>query len=100
MLKGEDLMVIEKDVMVPMRDEIHLAADIYRPDVTEKVPALICLIPYGKEIPALSLTLPPQARPSSLWNGVIEAGDINAVVTHGYGHVIADDAGSAVQKEF
>jgi uncharacterized protein len=86
-------MIIEKDVKVPMGDGIHLGADIYRPDVTEKIPALVALSPYGKEIQALSLTLPPQARSSALWNGVIEAGDINEVVNHGYGHVIADARG-------
>jgi putative CocE/NonD family hydrolase len=87
-------MIITKDVRVPMRDGVHLAADIYRPDTDRKVPALLALSPYGKELQALSLTLPPQARPSALWNGAIEAGDICAVVGHGYGHVIADVRGT------
>lgn len=48
-----------------MRDGGHLAADIYRP-TQGKVPALLALSPYGKELQALALTLPPQARPSPL----------------------------------
>jgi predicted acyl esterase len=71
-------MKIEKNVRVPMRDGVHLAADIYRPVVDHKVPALLALSPYGKELQALALTLPPQARPSPLWDGGIEAGDIRA----------------------
>ena len=87
-------MKIEKDVRIPVRDGVHLAADIYRPEGTGKVPALLALSPYGKELQALSLTLPPQARPNPLWNGAIEAGDIRAVVGRGYGHVIADMRGT------
>lgn len=82
------------DVMVPMRDGVKLAVDVYRPKTLEKVPALLALGPYGKALQALSLTLPPQARPSPLWDGCIEAGDIRRVVGHGYGHVIADVRGT------
>jgi putative CocE/NonD family hydrolase len=87
-------MTIEKDVYIPMRDGVHLAADIYRPHTDRKVPALLALSPYGKELQALALTMPPQARPSPLWDGGIEAGDIRAVVGRGYGHVIADVRGT------
>jgi|SRR5262245_4029600 len=87
-------MKIEKDVRIPMRDGVHLAADIYRPTADGKVPALLALSPYGKELQALALTMPPQARPSPLWDGGIEAGDIRAVVEHGYAHVIADVRGT------
>ena len=73
-------MRIIKDVRIPMRDGVHIAADIYLPDGVEKVPALLAISPYGKELQAQALTLPPQARPSHLWNGAIEAGDIRAVV--------------------
>ena len=77
-------MSVEKNVRIPMRDGVHLAADIYRPPTPGKVPALLALSPYGKELQALALTLPPQARPSPLWDGGIEAGDISAVIEHGY----------------
>jgi predicted acyl esterase len=87
-------MSVEKNVRIPMRDGVHLAADIYRPPTPGKVPALLALSPYGKELQALALTLPPQARPSPLWDGGIEAGDISAVIEHGYAHVIADVRGT------
>ena len=40
----------EKNVYVAMRDGIHLAVDIYRPDAREKFPALLAISPYGKDI--------------------------------------------------
>jgi uncharacterized protein len=41
-------ITIERDVMVPMRDGVRLAADIYRPITAEPVPALVVRLPYGK----------------------------------------------------
>jgi hypothetical protein len=32
-------MIAEKDVLVPMRDGVKIAADVYRPDTEEKLPA-------------------------------------------------------------
>lgn len=87
-------MKIEKDIKIPMRDGVHIAADIYRPEGTDKVPALLAISPYGKELQAQALTLPPQARPGHLWNGGIEAGDIHEVVNNGYAHIIADIRGT------
>ena len=59
-----------------------------------KSTSITCISPYGKELQAQALTLPPQARPSHLWNGAIEAGDIREVVRHGYAHIIADVRGT------
>ncbi|TBL76555.1 CocE/NonD family hydrolase [Paenibacillus thalictri] len=87
-------MIIKKNVRIPMRDGVRIAADIYLPEGTGQVPALLALSPYGKELQAQALTLPPQARPSVLWNGAIEAGDIRAVVDRGYAHIIADVRGT------
>src|SRR3954466_11473716 len=87
-------MIITKDERIQMRDGVHIAADIYRPEGTGKVPALLAISPYGKELQAQALTLPPQARPSHLWNGAIEAGDITEVVSRGYAHIIADVRGT------
>jgi uncharacterized protein len=42
-------MVVEKDVMVPMRDGVRLATDIYRPDAPGTFPAVIVRLPYNKE---------------------------------------------------
>jgi predicted acyl esterase len=87
-------MVVRKDLRVPMRDGVQLVADAYHGAGTEPRPALVALSPYGKELQALALTLPPQRRPSPLWDGCIEAGDIARVVKEGYVHVIGDVRGS------
>ena len=46
--------VVEKDVMVPMRDGVRLATDIYRPavdgkPVDEALPVILTRLPYNKE---------------------------------------------------
>lgn len=85
---------VRKDLKVPMRDGVYLVADAYCGVGDEPRPALIAHSPYGKELQALALTLPPQRRPSPLWDGCIEAGDIGRVVREGYVHVIGDVRGS------
>lgn len=42
-------VLVEKNVFVPMRDGIKLAADIYKPDKPGKYPVVIVYIPYGKD---------------------------------------------------
>ena len=42
----------------------------------------------------LALTTPPQRRPSPMWDGCIEAGDIARIVASDYAHVIGDLRGS------
>ena len=46
-------VVVEKQVMVPMRDGVRLATDIYRParagkPVEERFPSILERTPYGK----------------------------------------------------
>jgi uncharacterized protein len=41
-------LVIEHSVMVPMRDGVRLAADLWRPDTTEAVPVLVARSPYDR----------------------------------------------------
>jgi predicted acyl esterase len=66
---------VDKDVYIPTRDGVRLAADIFRPNAGGKFPALLAYGQYGKEVEEMGLTFPPQARPSPLWDGAIEAGD-------------------------
>ena len=40
---------IEKNVRIPMRDGIRLAADLFRPDADGRFPALVEYIPYRKD---------------------------------------------------
>jgi len=85
---------VHKDLKIPMRDGIKLVGDAYAEDFSTPRPALVALSPYGKELQALALTMPPQRRPSPMWDGCIEAGDIARVVDNGYVHVIGDLRGS------
>lgn len=87
-------IVVRKDLRVPMRDGVTLAADVYHGTEDKPRPALVALSPYGKELQALALTTPPQRRPSPMWDGCIEAGDIARVVAEDYVHVIGDLRGS------
>ncbi|MGW4338037.1 CocE/NonD family hydrolase [Rhodococcus koreensis] len=89
---------IRKDLRVPMRDGIELAADAYHGVGDTPRPALVALSPYGKELQALALTTPPQRRPSPMWDGCIEAGDIARVVEADYVHVIGDLRGSGASE--
>ncbi|TAK30400.1 MAG: CocE/NonD family hydrolase [Chloroflexota bacterium] len=41
-------LIIERDVMVPMRDGVKLATDVYRPDDDREHPVLVQLHPYNK----------------------------------------------------
>ncbi|HEX2978732.1 MAG TPA: CocE/NonD family hydrolase [Anaerolineaceae bacterium] len=41
-------IIVERDVYVTTKDNVRLACDIYRPDVSEKLPALLIRIPYNK----------------------------------------------------
>lgn len=95
---GGETIAVRKNLQVPMRDGTHLAVDAYgAPDDTPR-PALVALSPYGKELQALALTMPPQRRPSPMWDGCIEAGDIARVVAEGYVHVIGDLRGSGASE--
>ena len=91
---GTQTISVRKGVRVPMRDGVTLAADVYSGVEDKPRPALIALSPYGKELQALALTMPPQKRPSPMWDGCIEAGDIARIVKEDYVHVIGDLRGS------
>ena len=91
---GSERIQIFKDLRVPMRDGVELAVDAYQGEENRPRPALIAMSAYGKELQALALTMPPQRRPSPMWDGCIEAGDIARVVREGYVHVIGDVRGT------
>ena len=44
-------ILIEKNIMVPMRDGVMLATDIYRPAEEGRFPVLLGRLPYNKEDP-------------------------------------------------
>lgn len=95
---GGQKIAVRKDLRVPMRDGVVLAADTYSGVDDTPRPALVALSPYGKELQALALTTPPQRRPSPMWDGCIEAYDIARVVQEEYVHVIGDLRGSGASE--
>ncbi len=44
-------MIVQKNVMVPMRDGVRLATDIYRPSGADRYPVVLVRSPYGSETP-------------------------------------------------
>ncbi len=89
-------VIQERDVMVPMRDQVSLCIDIFRPDTSQKVPALLAIAAYNKDVlaPEVLEVLPPQPAWSTLWGGSLEAGDTDFLVSRGYAHVIGQARGS------
>lgn len=88
-------IIKERDVKVPMRDGVHLCVDVYRPDASEKFPALLAFAIYNKDFqgPEIFEAVPPQPAWSPLWTGPIEAGDTQYFVSRGYVHVIGNPRG-------
>ena len=93
-MAGGQPIEVHTDIHVPMRDGVTLAIDVYSGTEDKPRPALVAMSPYGKDLQSQSLKLPPQRRPSPLWDGCLEAGDIARIVSEDYVHVIADLRGS------
>lgn len=45
--KLDEIAIVDQKIMMPMRDGIRLATDIYRPKTTEKVPIIFSRTPYN-----------------------------------------------------
>src|SRR5260221_12041381 len=90
-------MIEQRDLRIRMRDGVHLAIDVYRPDGQGPFPVLYAAALHNKDMqgPDMADVLPPQPANVPLWFGPIEAGDTRRVVAHGYVHVIAQPRGSA-----
>ncbi len=87
---------VKKDVRIKTRDGVHLAADVYYPDVEGRFPALLSVSCYGKDIQKLPV---PDVPINPLFgNGGIEAGDTDYFVSRGYVHVIADSRGTSYSE--
>lgn len=76
-------IIVAHDVDVPMRDGVALKADINRPETRERVPALIAISPYPRQMQHLGLPV-----------GFVEAGQTDFFVPRGYAHVIGNCRGS------
>ena len=76
-------MVRDYDLPIPLRDGVRLLADVIRPHVDGRFPALIAASPYPRQIQDLGAPI-----------GFIEAGASDFFVPRGYVHVIANLRGT------
>lgn len=91
--------VFDRDIEIPLRDGIRLRADVFRPNLDEKTPALICWSPYGKGgSGAFNLRIAPgrSGIPESVLSGYEkwEAPDPAEWVPRGYAVVNIDSRGT------
>lgn len=91
-----DALVIERDIVVSMRDGVNVLVDVYRPDAPGKFPVLLAFAAHSKEIQGTEFpeTFPSQPSWSTLWVGHMEAGDTRFFVSRGYIHVIGSPRGT------
>jgi predicted acyl esterase len=91
-------VLVAKDVGIPVRDGLELAADVFRPDDGEAVPAIVTLGPYAKDVhfrdhaggsEALYAAMPEQG-PLMHWETV----NPEWWVPHGYAVVRVDARGT------
>ena len=73
-------VTVEKDVMIPMRDGVMIAANVYRPDAPGRFPALHAADSYQKDLVGLVPTVP-------IFH-CVEVNDIEWFVSRGYALVI------------
>jgi predicted acyl esterase len=96
-----DQLKWDKDVLVPMRDGIHLCVDVYRPDAKGKFPALLSLARHNKDLqtPDACENNGPQPSWGALWLGAQEAGDTRFFVSRGYAHIVGNPRGIAKSED-
>ncbi|HKU96773.1 MAG TPA: CocE/NonD family hydrolase, partial [Vineibacter sp.] len=80
-------MIVERDVLVPMRDGVRLAADIYRPAGEGTFPVLLERTPYGKGETSRSERTAKDPRPRTRADMAAD------FVRHGYAVVYQDTRG-------
>src|SRR4030095_4237820 len=97
----QNMAVVERRVMIPMKDGVRLATDIYRPkDAAGKVPIVFVKTPYNfnfwdvrNSVPADIATIPAAIKRGYAWVGQNERGHffsegnydiLGAPITDGY----------------
>src|SRR5262245_23254525 len=85
-------MIAEKDVLVPMRDGVKIAIDVYRPNATGKLRARLAFSIHNEDLPGpdVAAALLTHLGCSMLWTGPAEVGDARFFVARGYVHVIGN----------
>jgi len=101
---AKPLMLLDKDVAVPMRDGALLCANVFRPGASGEFPVLMTLGPYGKDVhlsqfmpdawEALQRRHPEILEASSCKYLVFETPDPEMWAPHGYAVLKVDSRGS------
>lgn len=91
----------DRDVMVSMRDGVHLCVDVYRPDAQGKFPALLAFGRHNKDLqtPEACEAYGPQPAWSPFWFGIQEVGDTRFFVSRGYVHVVGNPRGMGKSED-
>ena len=89
---------VDKDVMVPMRDGVRIAVDVYSPDNAEgeKFPTILCFGEWGKDGQDCIEWFndwPQNYWTTPFWNGSLEGGDFTYTVPRGFVHIIGEPRG-------
>ncbi|MCA6073517.1 CocE/NonD family hydrolase [Fulvivirga sedimenti] len=79
--KLEEIAIIDQKVMMPMRDGVRLATDIYRPKTQEKVPVIFSRTPYNFN------SWGDGEERTRTYERAMEA------VSHGYAYVVQNERG-------
>lgn len=97
-------MQIEKDLYVPMRDGVHLAADIYQPDELTTGAAIVLITPYEKDA-RFGMPLASDGRPfTSMPIPILPDGahplllSVSPLVDAGFVVVVADARGTGFSE--
>lgn len=84
-------VVVDRDVAIPVDDgAVTLAADVFRPDADDPVPAVIGASAYPKEYQSAEIK-PKSIGPQLAW---VESGDPRYFARRGYAHVIIEVRGT------
>ena len=93
-------VIVERNLRIPMRDGVHLHADLFRPDAPGRFPAILGYHPYDPVaqwapiFPTGFASVSAAHAHLEKGNGPLEAGDSNFYVRRGYVHVIANVRGT------
>lgn len=93
-------VVVERHIKIPVGDGTEMDADLFRPDSSDKFPAIFGFHPYNQA--AQTAPMKPNSFSTNFsrhpgqekGTAYIEAGDPNAFVTRGYVYVIANIRGT------
>lgn len=88
---GDPIVVIEKDVPVPMRDGIVLRADVFRPAAPGKYPVILQRTPYNKNLTTLGMLMLDVIRTASEGYAVVIQDTRGRYASEGTFYVFRDE---------